>query len=327
MKKNIAIITGGDSSEYEISLQSAQQIYDIIDKELYDTFIVSVVKDNWAALVDNKEIPVDRNDFSFSLHNNKINFDCAYISIHGKPGENGILQGYFDLIGMPYTSCNLFVSAITFNKFSCKSYLQKFGIEMANAVLVRKNQEINPESIIQEVGLPCFVKPNNGGSSFGISKVNAKNDLLQAISKAMAEDDEVIIEAFIKGREISCGVLKTKMKNFPLPITEIITQNEFFDYEAKYTSGLTEEITPADMPSEIIEKVNILTSEIYDKLGCSGIVRIDFIVKGNIPYFLEINTVPGMSEESIIPKQLRANGYKITDVFSNIIEDAIAGSK
>ncbi len=321
-KRTIAIVAGGDSSELVVSLRSAQGIYSFIDKERYNLYIVEMEGKRWeVVLPDGSKTPVDRNDFSFVEDGKKKNFDFAYITIHGTPGENGILQGYFDLIGMPYSSCNVLVSAITFNKFTCNQYLKGFGIRVSESMILRKGFEILDEEVINKVGLPCFIKPNAGGSSFGVTKVKTKEDIQPAIEKAFGESDEVMIEAFMKGTEITCGCYKTKNKEVVFPITEVVTGNEFFDYDAKY-NGQVEEITPARIPEETAERVRLLTSAIYDILGCSGIIRIDYIItEGEKVNLLEINTTPGMTATSFIPQQVRAAGLDIKDVMTDIIED------
>ena len=321
-KRTIAIVAGGDSSELVVSLRSAQGIYSFIDKDRYNLYIVEMEGKRWeVVLPDGIKTPIDRNDFSFVENGEKKNFDFAYITIHGTPGENGILQGYFDLIGMPYSSCNVLVSAITFNKFTCNQYLKGFGIRVSESLILRKGFEILDEEVINKVGLPCFIKPNAGGSSFGVTKVKTKEDIQPAIEKAFGESDEVMIEAFMKGTEITCGCYKTKDKEVVFPITEVVTGNEFFDYDAKY-NGQVEEITPARIPEETAERVRLLTSAIYDILGCSGIIRIDYIItEGEKVNLLEINTTPGMTATSFIPQQVRAAGLDIKDVMTDIIED------
>ena len=321
-KSTIAIVAGGDSSELVVSLRSAQGIYSFIDKDRYNLYIVEMEGKRWeVVLPDGNKTPIDRNDFSFVENGEKKSFDFAYITIHGTPGENGILQGYFDLIGMPYSSCNVLVSAITFNKFTCNQYLKGFGIRISESMILRKGFEILDEEVINKVGLPCFIKPNAGGSSFGVTKVKTKEDIQPAIEKAFGESDEVMIEAFMKGTEITCGCYKTKDKEVVFPITEVVTGNEFFDYDAKY-NGQVEEITPARIPEETAERVRLLTSAIYDILGCSGIIRIDYIItEGEKVNLLEINTTPGMTATSFIPQQVRAAGLDIKDVMTDIIED------
>ena len=321
-KRTIAIVAGGDSSELVVSLRSAQGIYSFIDKERYNLYIVEMEGKRWeVVLPDGQKTSIDRNDFSFEEDGKKKKFDFAYITIHGTPGENGILQGYFELIGMPYSSCNVLVSAITFNKFTCNQYLKGFGIRVSESMILRKGFDILDEEVINKVGLPCFIKPNAGGSSFGVTKVKTQEDIQPAIEKAFQESDEVMIESFMKGTEITCGCYKTKNKEVVFPITEVVTSNEFFDYDAKY-NGQVEEITPARIPEETAERVRLLTSAIYDILGCSGIIRIDYIItEGEKVNLLEINTTPGMTATSFIPQQVRAAGLDIKDVMTEIIED------
>ena len=321
-KRTIAIVAGGDSSELPVSLRSAQGIYSFIDKERYNLYIVEMQGKRWEVVLPNGEkTPIDRNDFSFTENGEKKIFDFAYITIHGTPGENGILQGYFDLLEIPYSSCNVLVSAITFNKFTCNQYLKGFGIRVSESMVLRKGFEILDEEVINKVGLPCFIKPNAGGSSFGVTKVKTKEDIQPAIEKAFGESDEVIIEAFMQGTEITCGCYKTKDKEVVFPITEVVTSNEFFDYDAKY-NGQVDEITPARIPEETAERVRLLTSAIYDILGCDAIIRIDYIItEGEKVNMLEINTTPGMTATSFIPQQVRAAGLDIKDVMTDIIEN------
>lgn len=326
MKKNIAIVAGGDSSEVVVSLKSAQGVASFINNDLYNTYIVTMQEDNWTVKVSDLDVPIDKNDFSFVLENEKITFDCAYITIHGTPGENGILQGYFDLIKMPHTSCDVLVSALTFNKFVCNTYLKGYGIKVAESLVIRKGMPLEAEAIVARIGLPCFVKPNTGGSSFGISKVTEESQLVSAIEKALSESDEVIIEALIEGTEVTNGIYKTKEKAVVLPITEVITENDFFDFEAKYTQGKADEITPARISDDLTQRIKTLTSAIYDILGCKGLVRIDYIIQEGTIFLLEINTVPGMTATSFIPQQIAAQGLEAQDVFTDIIEDALQGN-
>ena len=322
MKRTIAIVAGGDSSELVVSLRSAQGLYSFIDKERYNLYIVEMEGHRWeVVLPDGSKTPIDRNDFSFMENGEKKHFDFAYITIHGTPGENGILQGYFDLLGIPYSSCNVLVSAMTFNKFTCNQYLKGFGIRVAESLILRKGFEITDEEVINKIGLPCFIKPNAGGSSFGVIKVKTKEDIQPAIEKAFEESDEVMIEAFMRGTEITCGCYKTSDKEVVFPITEVVSANEFFDYGAKY-NGESQEITPARLPEDTAERVRLLTSAIYDILGCSGLIRIDYIItEGEKVNLLEINTTPGMTATSFIPQQVRAAGLDIKDVMTDIIEN------
>jgi D-alanine-D-alanine ligase len=250
-----------------------------------------------------------------------VRFDAVFIAIHGSPGENGLLQGYFDMMNIPYTGCGAFCSALTFNKHACKLFLKEYKIPMAFDILIRKSDPFDPALIINRTGLHCFVKPNESGSSFGVTKVKNKEELIPAINSGFDESNEVIIESFMNGREVACGVLKTRSRDIVLPVTEIKSKNEFFDFDAKYTPGRSDEITPAEMPASVTEEVQRLSSEIYDLLGCKGIVRVDFIIVDSKPLFLEINTIPGMTAESLIPKQASAAGIRLEDIYSMVIED------
>jgi D-alanine-D-alanine ligase len=319
--RTIAIVAGGDSSEYEISVKSATEVAKLLAPK-YLTYIIMIRGTSWF-WEDRKGRyhNIDKNDFTLRTDEQRISFDAVFIAIHGTPGENGLLQGYFDMMKIPYSSCTAFCSAITFNKQACKLYLKEYGIPMANNVILRKENKPDLSSIISKTGLPCFVKPNDSGSSFGVTKVKTKEDLPAAIQTALKESEEVMVEAFMDGREVACGVVKVKGKAIVLPVTEIISKNEFFDYEAKYTPGKSEEITPADLPANITNQVQDLSSSIYDLLGCKGIVRVDFIIVGEKPFFLEINSIPGMTEESLIPKQAKAAGIELAELYSMVIED------
>jgi len=319
--KTIAIVAGGDSSEYEISVKSATEVAKLLSPK-YSTYIIMIRGTNWF-WEDRKGRyhNIDKNDFTLRTDEQRISFDAVFIAIHGTPGENGLLQGYFDMMKIPYSSCSAFCSAITFNKQACKLYLKEYGIPMANNVILRKENKPDLSSIISKTGLPCFVKPNDSGSSFGVTKVKTKEELPAAIETALKESEEVMIEAFMDGREVACGVVKVKGKAIVLPVTEIISKNEFFDYEAKYTPGKSDEITPADLPANITNQIQDLSSNIYDLLGCKGIVRVDFIIVGEKPFFLEINSIPGMTEESLIPKQAQAAGIDLAELYSMVIED------
>src|SRR3989339_573653 len=319
MKKNIAILYGGDSSEVKVSLKSGLQVAKIIDTKKYNAFLVLVKGPKWLVKSEPfKDCKVNKDDFSFTADNKKIKFDFALIAIHGTPGENGVLQGYFDIIGIPYSTSGLLTSAVTFNKYACKLYLKDINIDTAKAVLLREKDKIEPDKIIAKVGLPCFVKPNNGGSSYGITKVKTKNALTAAVKKAFAEDTEVIIEEYIQGTELTCGVFKTKKKDIVFPITEIVPLNEFFDVDAKY-NGASNEITPARISARDEKNCKELTSLIYDTLNCKGICRVDYILTKNRLVFLEINTVPGMTKASIIPQQAEYLGINMTELFNMVI--------
>ena len=398
MKRKIAIIAGGDSSEYGVSLRSAAGIYSFLKptptpslkapqnagvfgdpakgRELdYDLTIVCLRGKEWRALAEtnielqqnqgavptesNKWVDIDKNDFSYTYNGQKNTFDFAYITIHGTPGENGVLQGYLDMIGIPYSCCGVLAAAMTFNKYTCNHYLKGFGVKVAESVLLRKAKgerlEVKGEDIIEQVGLPCFIKTNVGGSSFGVTKVKTLEEVQPAIDKAFTEGDEVICEAYMKGIEITCGVYKTRNKAVAFPITEVVTNNEFFDYDAKY-NGQVDEITPARIPDEVRDQVQALTLKIYDILGCKGIIRVDYILTGDEAMrreakgeeakgdeamrreargeeargeegewkinLLEVNTTPGMTATSFIPQQIRAAGLNIGEVLSEIIEEA-----
>jgi D-alanine-D-alanine ligase len=319
--KTIAIAAGGDSSEFEVSVKSAGEVSKALSSR-YKTYIIMIRGTNWY-WEDQKGRyhSIDKNDFSLITDDGKVRFDAVFIAIHGTPGENGLLQGYFDIMAIPYTSCGAFCSALTFNKQACKLFLKEYRILMADSILIRKGDQFEPESIINRAGLPCFVKPNDSGSSFGVTKVKSQEELLPAIGTAFKESNEVLIEAFMSGREVACGVVKTSKKAIVLPITEIISKNEFFDYEAKYTPGMSEEVTPAELSEDVTAEIQRLSSHIYDLLGCKGIVRVDFIMINEKPHFLEINTIPGMSKESLIPQQAAAAGIPFEELYSMVVED------
>ena len=319
--KTIAIAAGGDSSEFGISVKSAEEVSKVLSSR-YIVYIIVIKGINWY-WEDQKGRyhNIDKNDFSLTYNENRIKFDGVFIAIHGTPGENGLLQGYFDMMGIPYTSCNAFSSALTFNKQACKLFLKEYGISMAKGILIRKGEKIDLLSITEQIGLPCFVKPNDSGSSFGVTKVKEKEELPAAIETAFKESKEVLIEAFMNGREVACGVVKTKNKTIVLPVTEIISKNEFFDFEAKYIPGHSDEITPADMPLTVTNEIQRISRYVYELLGCNGIVRVDFIVIGEIPFFIEINTVPGMTNESIVPKQAVAAGISLEELYSMSVEN------
>lgn len=323
MKKTIFIVAGGDSSELPVSLRSAQGIYSFIDKERYEVYIIEIEGLRWEALNEGKKLPVDRNDFSFTTGGKKITPDFAYITIHGTPGENGLLQGYLELLDIPYSSCDVRVSAITFDKYTCNNYLRGFDIHVSESVLLKKADEADAEEILDIVGLPCFVKPNAGGSSFGVTKVKTREELLPAIETARKEAPETLIEAYMQGTELTCGCYKTRDGGHVFPVTEVVTHNEFFDYDAKY-NGDVDEITPARIPDELRQRVQAMTSYIYDVLGCRGIIRADYIItEGEQINLLEINTTPGMTATSFIPQQVRAAGLDIKDVLTEIIENEL----
>ncbi len=319
MKRNIAVLYGGYSSEYEISVKSARQVTNWLDKERYNVFPVLVCHEGWF-YPDKEGTKIDLNQLTINLNQETITIDFAYIIIHGTPGENGLLPGFLEMQGIPHSTCPSFISALTFNKYFCKLALQPLPVNLAKSILVRKGDIISKEKIVEKLGLPVFVKPNNGGSSCGTSKVKTMEAFDEALNMAFKEDNEVIIEEFIEGTEISCGVVKTKTFSAVLPITEIVPKKEFFDYEAKYTPGMSEEITPARIPGNVYTLCQEYTSQIYDFLGCKGVVRVDYIVRNQQLYFLEINTIPGMSEASIVPQQAAHYGISMTELLTHIIE-------
>ena len=327
--KVIAIICGGDSSEHDVSMRSAAGIASFLDKERYIIYKVEVHAGKWDALIgeEEKRTPVDRNDFSFlNEKSERIRPDFCYITIHGAPGENGILQGYFDLINMPYSTCNVLVEAMTYDKFVLNNYMRGMGVSVADSLTIKvgHDHEVSDEDIISRIGLPCFVKPARGGSSFGTTKVKTAEALRPAINLALKEGEDVMVEAFMQGTEITCGCYKTKKNSVVFPITEVVTTNEFFDYDAKY-NGQVDEITPARISQNLTERVQKLTSLIYDILGCHGIIRVDYIITaGDKINMLEINTTPGMTATSFIPQQVRAAGLDIKDVLTDIIEDTLS---
>jgi D-alanine-D-alanine ligase len=326
MKKKIALVTGGLSGEAEISYKSVITVGNNIDTDKFDVFKIDINHTGWWYLpVNGQPSPVNREDFSVNDNGEQITFDAVLLCIHGTPGEDGKLQGYFDMIGLPYTSCDAATSALTFNKRYTVAVAAFGGIHVAKSLHVFKHTPIAITTILQNLQLPVFVKPNNGGSSIGMSKVNKSEELQAALNKAFDEDNQILIEEFIKGREFTIGVFKTKGAIITLPITEVITKNDFFDFEAKY-KGLSEEITPAILDEIVTNYIRVAAKKVYDVLNCRGIVRIDFIVNeaNNQPYMLEVNTVPGQSEASIIPQQVKAMGWTLKDFYTAVIEEAFS---
>ncbi|HAB27762.1 MULTISPECIES: D-alanine--D-alanine ligase [Xanthomarina] len=323
MKKNIAIIMGGFSSEYEISLKSGNVVYQTLNNEKYAAFRIHVFEDKWVYVDDaDQEFPVDKNDFSITINQKKITFDCVFNAIHGSPGEDGFMQAYFKLLNIPQTSCDMYQAALTFNKRDCLSVLKPYGIKTAESFYVNLGDEIDANAIVKKVGLPCFVKANKAGSSFGITKVYKLEDMHQAIDVAFKEDDEIIIESFLDGTEVSVGVIKYKGETTVLPITEIVSDNDFFDYKAKYL-GESQEITPARISDDMAEKVSKTAKQVYDILKMTGFSRSEYIFKDGEPHLLEVNTVPGLTKASILPQQAAAAGISLTDLFENAIEEAL----
>ena len=323
MKKNIAIIMGGYSSEYKISLKSGNVVYNTLDKEKYNAYRVHIFKDKWVFVnAMNEEFPINKNDFSILVNETKITFDCVFNAIHGSPGEDGYMQAYFELLNIPQTSCGMYQAGLTFNKRDLLATLKPHGIKTAESYYLNIGDPVNEDAIVEKVGLPCFVKANKAGSSFGISKVYKKEDLQAAIDNSFKEDNEIIIEQYLDGVEVSVGVISYKGETKVLPITEIVSENDFFDYEAKY-EGKSQEITPARISDAYESKVKLEAKKIYKTLGMKGFSRSEFIFKNDEPYLLEVNTVPGLTNESILPQQAAEAGISMADLFDNAIEEAL----
>jgi D-alanine-D-alanine ligase len=358
MKKNVAIIAGGYSSEFEVSIRSAENLYAFIDKEKYNAYVIVLTKDAWEVKTGeageigvrgqgsdvrrgetgeteeknqlfsysviqlfNKIGEIDKNNFSFRQGNKTILFDFAYITIHGTPGEDGLLQGYFDMLRIPYSTCGVLTSALTFNKHTCNQFLKSYHILVADSILIRKGHPVYPEQVVEKLGLPVFLKPNNSGSSFGITKVHQASQIQTAVEKAFLEGSGALIERFIPGIELTCGCYRSGANIIALPVTEVVPDNEFFDYDAKY-NGEVQEITPARIPAALTDKIQRETEKIYELIGAKGIIRIDYIVPlDEIPVLLEINTTPGMTATSFIPQQVQAAGLNMTGIMTEIIEN------
>ncbi len=323
MKKRIAIAMGGYSSEYRISINSGNVVYKNLDRSVYEPYRVHIMQNEWFVVADDDTpYPINKSDFTVKIKDKKIQFDCVFNTIHGTPGENGLLQAYLDLVGIPQTSCGSYQAALTFNKRDLISVLKPYGIKTAVNYFLDKGDEVDVEEIIKKVGLPCFIKANKAGSSFGVSKVKTAEDVEQAVKVALKEDDEVIIESFLDGTEVSVGVIMYEGKILALPVTEIVSENEFFDYEAKYL-GKSEEITPARITEEQTKKVQDLSKLIYSKLKMKGFTRSEFIFHNNEPHFIEMNTTPGLSEASILPQQAEKAGISLPKLFGSAIEAAL----
>lgn len=327
MKKNIALLAGGYSGEYVISIKTADTIRKNLDSEKYNVYTIVVTKEGWCHTDEQGgKIAIDKNDFSLTILGNKITFDLAFIAIHGTPGEDGRMQGYLDMVGVPYNTCNSIVSALTFNKSYCNKVVKDFNIvNIANSVHLIKGEPYSVGSILEKIQLPMFVKPNESGSSLGVTKVKSVEELLPAIEKAFKEDNQVLIEEFIEGRELTIGVYRVNDTLYTLPATEIVSQNEFFDYEAKYTPGVTNEITPAPINADVKEMLDTKAQYIYRHLNCRGVVRMDFILQNETEklYFLEVNTMPGQSDASLIPQQVRVAGMDLGNFYSSLIEESL----
>ena len=330
-KRNIAIVCGGDSSEHEVSLRSAQGLVNAFDHDRYNIHVVVMKGDDWHVKTpDGATFPIDKNDLSATINGEKTLFDYAYITIHGTPGENGILQGYLDLVNIPYSTCSVLIEALTFNKFALNNYLRAFGVNVADSILLLKDVErsITEEYIENRLGMPCFVKPTADGSSFGVTKVKNRSQLAPAINTAFKQCNEVMVERFLDGTEVTVGCYKTRDKAVVFPVTEVVTDNEFFNYDAKY-NGQVEEITPARISDELTLALQQETSRIYDILHCNGIIRIDYIITSNddgtpLINMLEVNTTPGMTATSFIPQQVRAAGLELKDVLADIVENQLS---
>lgn len=320
--RNVAVIMGGYSSEYKISLTSGGVVCANLNTDKYTAYPVHILKEKWACFIDGNEYAVDKNDFSITINNAKLTFDVVFNAIHGTPGEDGLMQAYFELLKIPHTSCDYYQAALTFNKRDMLSVLKPYGIKTATSFYLNLGDEINVDQILNKVGLPCFVKPNKSGSSFGISKVKTTEEFLPAIEVAYKEDNEIIIESFLDGVEVSVGVINYKGKTLVLPITEIVSENDFFDYEAKYL-GKSNEITPARISEDLKVKIETISKKAYEVLKMKGFSRSEFIIVNNEPYMLEMNTVPGLTNESILPQQAREAGITLSELFENAIEEAL----
>jgi D-alanine-D-alanine ligase len=321
MKKNIAIVFGGDSGEYDVSVRSGEVVLKHLDVERFNGYPILLARSGWIYRnQDGLEYPVNKNDFSIETAEGKVIFDAVFNAIHGTPGEDGKLQGYLEMLKIPVTSCDSITSALTFNKFFCNRFVGSFGVNVARSVVVSGQEDVH--AAVSGIRLPVFVKPNCGGSSVGTSKVSDWKDLQKAVDFAMAEDSQVLIEEYVPGREITCGVIPWQGGTIALPITEIVSKKEFFDYEAKYL-GMSEEITPADIPASVSRQCQETSVMLYKKLNCRGMVRCDYIFNDTGLFFLEVNTVPGLSEASIVPQQARVNGITLQELFTSVILDAL----
>ena len=323
MKKNVVVIAGGNSSEYEVSIKSGNHIFSEVDGEKYNKYLMILRGRDWMVEIGDQKFPVDKNDFSFEYQGKKVVFDFAYITIHGNPGENGMLQGYLDMMGVPYSTCNTLVEAITFDKYTCTNYLNAFGINTTHPIMLVRGKAFDKEAVLNAVGLPCFIKPNAEGSSFGVSKVKTAADFDAAVEGAFKMCREILVESFIDGIEFTCGLYKVGDKKVVMPVAEVVPKKEFFDYEAKYDAKMSDEIIPGRFSAEITGRIQDMASEVYDILRCEGIVRIDGFVRGEEIIMLEVNTTPGMTANSFVPKMVRVMGLPLRDVITGIIEEKL----
>lgn len=325
MKKNIAIVCGGFSGEYDVSIESAKLVHKHLDDEKYETYLVVIEPNDWFYITaDGKKISINMQDFSLQLNNEKVLFDAVFNVIHGTPGEDGKLQSYFDMIGIPYTSSGVDSSSLTFNKFNCNAFVSSYGINRARSMSYVKGEKIDNDEIVKTLGLPLFIKPNRSGSSVGISKVKSVDEIADAVKKAFKADDRVLIEEFVDGREIACGILQRGSEIIVLPLTEIVSKNEFFDYEAKYTKGMADEICPApNVPEEIEQDIKTLSAFMFHQMDCKGFVRFDYIFTDSDLYFLEVNTIPGISEASILPQMALEFGLSLKEFFNIVLGNII----
>ena len=323
MKKNVVVIAGGNSSEYEVSIKSGNHIFSEVDGEKYNKYLMILRGRDWMVEIGDQKFPVDKNDFSFEYQGKKVVFDFAYITIHGNPGENGMLQGYLDMMGVPYSTCNTLVEAITFDKYTCTNYLNAFGINTTHPIMLVRGKAFDKEAVLKAVGLTCFIKPNAEGSSFGVSKVKTAADFDAAVEGAFKMCREILVESFIDGIEFTCGLYKVGDKKVVMPVAEVVSKKEFFDYEAKYDAKMSDEIIPGRFSAEITDRIQDMASEVYDILRCEGIVRIDGFVRGEEIIMLEVNTTPGMTANSFVPKMVRVMGLPLRDVITGIIEEKL----
>jgi D-alanine-D-alanine ligase len=323
MKRKIAVVMGGYSHEAQISLKSGETVMASIDKNKFATTAIVINEEGWNAILEGKKYPVDKNDFSILVEGKKQNFDAVFMVIHGTPGEDGKLQAYFDLVGIPYSTSGVLASSLTFNKYACNAYLKQMGIRCASSVLIRQGETPDSHAIVEQLGLPVFVKPSDGGSSFGVTKVKSEGEIEAAVSLALQHGTEALIESFVKGTEVTCGIIGTKDQTTVLPATEIVSKNEFFDFDAKY-KGDSEEITPARISPELMKEIQDTTRKVFKMLGLRGLSRIDYIIMDNVPYLIEVNTVPGLSAQSIIPQQAKCAGISLPELFNRLLDDTLS---